>query len=197
MRLVIVVLVLLILYLQYGLWYTRGGKHDVDKLKVSVAEQKDEIARLKERNRSLAAEVMDLKQGLEAVEERARSEMGMIKNGEVFFRITDPKHGREQSGNGNGLAKGVEPPLEPPLDPLAPGDAVLSAAPATPAVAQDKPAAVKPMVIPTVKAIAKPAAPKVPAPKPAVTKPVATPAASTTPRTTAPTQPLRKPVAIE
>ncbi|CAN0513838.1 unnamed protein product, partial [Phaeothamnion confervicola] len=45
-RLVIVVLVLLIVYLQYGLWYTRGGRHDVDKLKVSVAEQKDEIALL-------------------------------------------------------------------------------------------------------------------------------------------------------
>ena len=185
MRLVIVVLLLLILYLQYGLWYTRGGKHDVGKLKDSVAEQKDEIARLKERNRSLAAEVMDLKQGLEAVEERARSEMGMIKNGEVFFRITDPKHGRDQSGNGNGLAKGVEPPLEPPLDPLAPGDAVLSAAPDTPAVAQDKPAAVKAMV----KAIATPAAPKAITPEPAVTKPVVKPAASTTARTTQAVQP--------
>ena len=177
MRLVIVVLLLLILYLQYGLWYTRGGKHDVGKLQDSVAEQKNEIARLKERNRSLAAEVMDLKQGLEAVEERARSEMGMIKNGEVFFRITDPKHGRDQSGNSNGLAKGVEPPLEPPLDPLAPGDAVLSAAPDTPAVAQHKPAAVKAMV----KAIATPAAPKVIAPKAAPLS----------------TQPLRKPVTIE
>ena len=172
MRLVIVVLVALILYLQYGLWYTRGGKHDVDKLKVSVAEQKDEIARLKERNRSLSAEVMDLKQGLEAVEERARSEMGMIKNGEVFFRITDPKHGRDQVGKSNGLTRGLEAPLEPPLDPLAPGDAVLRDGPHSPAIAQDKPAAIKPMV----KATAKDVAPQVIAPKPAVTKSLAKPA---------------------
>ena len=189
MRLVSVVLVLLILYLQYGLWYTRGGKPDVDKLKVSVAEQKDEIARLKERNRALAAEVMDLKQGLEAVEERARSEMGMIKNGEVFFRITDPKHGRDQAGNGSGLAKGVEPPLEPPLDPLAPGDAVRSDGPDLPAVAQDKPASIEPMV----KAIAKPAAPKAIAPKPSVTKPLTKSTASTTLRSTAPAKPAKPP----
>ena len=224
MRLVIVVLVALILYLQYGLWYTRGGKHDVDKLKVSVAEQKDEIARLKDRNRSLSAEVMDLKQGLEAVEERARSEMGMIKNGEVFFRITDPKHGRDQAGKGNGLTHGLEAPLEPPLDPLAAGDAVLSDGPDSPAIAQDRPAAIKPMV----KATAKDVAPKAIAPKPAVTKSLAKPASiaaqtavpaksvsptspltaskSVTPNTgpgvaprAAPlsTQPVRKPAAIE
>ena len=90
MRVVIAVLLLLTLYLQYALWFTRGGIRDVDKLKQSVTEQKDEIARLKERNRALAAEVIDLKQGLEAIEERARSDMGMIKEGEVFFRMTEP-----------------------------------------------------------------------------------------------------------
>ena len=180
MRLVIVVLLLLTLYLQYGLWYTRGGKQDVEKLKLSVAEQKDEIARLKERNRSLSAEVMDLKQGLEAVEERARSEMGMIKNGEVFFRITDPKHERDQVGNGNGLANGVEPPLEPPLDPLAPGDAAVGDAPDSPALAQDKPVVVTPMVKSIARPTAKPVAPKVSAPKPLVPKSVAKPAATST-----------------
>ena len=146
MRLVIVVLVLLTMYLQYGLWYTRGGKHDVEKLKTSVAEQKDEIARLKERNRSLSAEVMDLKQGLEAIEERARSEMGMIKNGEVFFRITDPNHEHDQPQNVSGLGKGLEAPLEPPLDPLASGDGSLADSPDVPPAAQDKAASARPMV---------------------------------------------------
>ena len=154
MRLVIVVLVLLTMYLQYGLWYTRGGKHDVEKLKTSVAEQKDEIARLKERNRSLSAEVMDLKQGLEAIEERARSEMGMIKNGEVFFRITDPNHESDRPHSGAGVAKGGEPPLEPPLDPLTPGDGPIVDAPDSPPIAADKAVSVKPMV----KALAKAAA---------------------------------------
>jgi cell division protein FtsB len=121
-RLVIAVLVLLTVYLQYALWVTRGGIPDVDKLKRAVAEQKDDIARLKERNRSLGAEVMDLKQGMEAVEERSRSEMGMIKRGEVFFRITDPKHEHDLPQHGGGAAHGAEPPLEPPLDPLVAGD---------------------------------------------------------------------------
>ena len=110
------VLIALTLYLQYALWFTRGGVRDVEKLNQAVAEQKTELARLKERNRALAAEVIDLKQGLDAVEERARSEMGMIKRGEVFFRMTDP------NVLGHNLpskpAPAGEPVPEPPLDPL-------------------------------------------------------------------------------
>ena len=145
MRLVIAVLVLLTMCLQYALWGTRGGIHDVDKLKVSVAEQKDDIARLKERNRALAAEVIDLKQGMEAVEERSRSEMGMIKRGEVFFRITDPNHEHDIPQHAAAITgPGVEPPLEPPLDPVAPGSAVLSDDQDSPAVPPDQPLSVKP-----------------------------------------------------
>ena len=160
MRLVIAVLVLLTVYLQYALWVTRGGSPDVDKLKRAVAEQKDDIARLKERNRSLAAEVMDLKQGLEAVEERSRSEMGMIKRGEVFFRITDPKHQHDLPPHGGtGAAHGAEPPLEPPLDPLVPGDVVLGAeldAPPAPSLKPPLPAsppAATPKIAPVLKAV--------------------------------------------
>lgn len=204
MRLVIIVLVLLTMYLQYGLWYTRGGKHDVEKLKVSVEEQKGEIARLKERNRSLAAEVMDLKQGLEAIEERARSEMGMIKSGEVFFRITDPNREHDQPQSASSLAKAAETPLEPPLDPLAPGDAALNDAPPSPPPAEDKAMAAKPLA----KAIVGAAAAKsaatakgggMPAAKPApasnATKPVtkAAPKASTV--TPAAAKPLARPAA--
>ena len=89
MRVVIVILLLVTLYLQYLLWFGRGGIREVNRLEEAVAEQRDEIARLEERNRALAAEVMDLKQGLEAIEESARSEMGMIKEGEVFFRLIE------------------------------------------------------------------------------------------------------------
>ena len=92
MRVVIAILLLVTIYLQYSLWFGRGGIRDVNKLAQAVEAQRDEIANLQDRNRALHAEVMDLKQGLEAIEERARSEMGMIKDGEVFFRLIDPAH---------------------------------------------------------------------------------------------------------
>lgn len=90
MRVFIALLVLVTLYLQYVLWFERGGIPDVRKLERALAEQRAELQQLRERNQALAAEVLDLKQGLEAIEERARSEMGMIKEGEVFFRMPDP-----------------------------------------------------------------------------------------------------------
>jgi len=87
----IALLVLVTLYLQYVLWFERGGVPDVRKLEQALAEQRAELQQLRERNQALAAEVLDLKQGLQAIEERARSEMGMIKEGEVFFRTPDPE----------------------------------------------------------------------------------------------------------
>ena len=74
MRGVIFALVVLLCYLQYALWFGKGGLRDVRLMREVVTEQEVEIERLKERNQTLAAEVADLKQGLEAIEERARSE---------------------------------------------------------------------------------------------------------------------------
>lgn len=91
MRVFIVLLLLVALYLQYALWFQRGGVRDVEKLRAAVAEQGAEIQLLRDRNQALAAEVIDLKQGLEAIEERARSDMGMIKEDEVFFRTNEPQ----------------------------------------------------------------------------------------------------------
>lgn len=91
MRVFIALLVLVTLYLQYVLWFERGGIPDVRKLEQALAEQRGELQALRDRNQALAAEVLDLKQGLQAIEERARSEMGMIKEGEVFFRTPDPE----------------------------------------------------------------------------------------------------------
>jgi cell division protein FtsB len=99
-RVFIALLVLVTLYLQYVLWFERGGVREVTKLERAVAEQQAEIQSLRERNQALAAEVIDLKQGLEAIEERARSDMGMIKQGEVFFRMTDPP----PADDGDGVA---------------------------------------------------------------------------------------------
>lgn len=91
MRVVIALLVLLTAYLQYVLWFERGGIKDVEKLKAAVRLQQSEIQTLRDRNQALAAEVIDLKQGMEAIEERARSDMGLIRDGEIFIRTDEPE----------------------------------------------------------------------------------------------------------
>ena len=83
------ILALLLALLQYRLWFSAGGMVDVDGLQAAKQALLDENRQLKERNASLTAEVIDLKQGLQAVEERARSELGMIGADEVFYRIVN------------------------------------------------------------------------------------------------------------
>jgi len=92
-RTIVFVLVVLLIYLQYTLWFGKGGIRDVGIMEGTVAEQTAEIGALRERNQALAAEVLDLKQGMEAIEELARSEMGMIKDGELFFQLIKPPRG--------------------------------------------------------------------------------------------------------
>ena len=74
--------------LQAHLWLGDGGIRDVLRLREAVAEQRAENQRLVERNQALAADVTDLKTGLDAVEERARRELGMVREGETFFQVT-------------------------------------------------------------------------------------------------------------
>jgi cell division protein FtsB len=75
--------------LQYPLWFGSGGVLAVWQLNREVAAQRAENARLKERNEALAAEVLDLKEGLAAIEERARADLGMVKKGETFFQVIE------------------------------------------------------------------------------------------------------------
>ncbi len=82
-------LVGLLLALQWALWFGSAGVPDVWRLQQQVRVQKEDNVRLAERNGALAAEVVDLKNGLEAVEERARAELGMIRPGETFFRVVE------------------------------------------------------------------------------------------------------------
>ena len=86
----LLVLALLFGWLQYRLWLSDGSWGEVTGLQNQVAHQKRENQGLQERNNALAAEVEDLKSGEEAVEERARSELGMIKPGETFYRVVEP-----------------------------------------------------------------------------------------------------------
>jgi len=79
----------LILLIQYPLWLGKGGWLRVAEVDRQVWAQRDKNGQLEARNMALEAEVRDLKQGLEAIEERARYELGMIKPGEVFFQVVE------------------------------------------------------------------------------------------------------------
>ncbi|TBR10072.1 MAG: cell division protein FtsB [Lysobacter sp.] len=85
----IVLLAMLLVALQVKLWRGAGGREAVADLQQRVAETDHENSGLRERNAALAAEVHDLKSGEAAVEERARSELGMIRPGEVFYRVVE------------------------------------------------------------------------------------------------------------
>jgi cell division protein FtsB len=89
MRKLIFFLVILLVYLQYRLWLGDGGLLELWNVHQEVEAQRDENARLRERNEALNAQVMDLKQGLDAIEERAREDMGMVKQGETFYQIVE------------------------------------------------------------------------------------------------------------
>jgi cell division protein FtsB len=85
------VLLAMLVLLQYPLWFGNGGVFAVWRLHREIAAQQKENDQLKERNRTLEAQVNDLKQGLEVIEGRARSELGMVKKGEAFYQVIDPK----------------------------------------------------------------------------------------------------------
>ncbi|MEO8460727.1 MAG: cell division protein FtsB [Dokdonella sp.] len=98
-RYVALLLVIVLIGLQVKLWTGQGGMRDVSTLRDRVEQQKADNEKLKARNEALAADVHDLKNGDEAVEERARSELGLVKPGEIFYQVVDlPKGGASAPG---------------------------------------------------------------------------------------------------
>jgi cell division protein FtsB len=89
-RITVVVLLVLLVLLQVRLWSGDGGMSEIWHLKYEIAHQLQENEGLRERNTALEAEVQDLKQGEAAVEERARAELGMIRQDETFFQTVEP-----------------------------------------------------------------------------------------------------------
>ena len=87
MRFLMAVLVVVVALLQARLWISNGGLREMWRLETEVARRVDDNSRLAARNSALEAEVQDLKQGLAAAEERARTELGMIHSGETFYQI--------------------------------------------------------------------------------------------------------------
>jgi cell division protein FtsB len=89
MKLLTVALLVLLGAIQYPLWLGKGGWLRVSEVDQQIHAQRETNARLKARNAALDAEVRDLKQGMEAIEERARSELGMIRQDEMFFQLLE------------------------------------------------------------------------------------------------------------
>ena len=89
MKLLVAILLVLFLWLQYKLWLGDGGIPEVLQLEGEIEAVQSEVNSLQERNKALDAEVVDLKKGIEAIEERARSEMGMIKKDETYYQVID------------------------------------------------------------------------------------------------------------
>lgn len=88
MRFITPILVTLILILQVRLWYGEGSTLQVKALEKEVSAQLEKVEKLKDRNQILEAEVQDLKHRLSAVEERARTDLGMIRQGETFYQYS-------------------------------------------------------------------------------------------------------------
>jgi cell division protein FtsB len=91
MKVLAAALVIVLVLLQYRLWLGDGGMTEVHRLRADIAVQKEQNRELKERNRTLAAEVQDLKKGTVAIEERARTDLGMVGRGETFYQVVEPK----------------------------------------------------------------------------------------------------------
>lgn len=97
MKIIALVLLVLLIWLQYKIWLQDGGIPEIIQLQQEGEQVGQEVKQLQERNQSLDAEVKDLKKGLDAIEERARSEMGMIKEGEIYYQVIEPKDDTQET----------------------------------------------------------------------------------------------------
>jgi cell division protein FtsB len=95
-KVLIVALGLVLVGLQYRLWLSDDGMQEASRLRTQIEEQRQENERLRERNRTLAAEVQDLKKGTTAIEERARTDLGMIGKSETFYQVVAPRPATSQ-----------------------------------------------------------------------------------------------------
>ena len=160
MRLLLLVLIALVALIQYPLWMGRGGWFAVWDLQEQVASQRSINDGLRARNAALAAEVEDLRSGTEAAEERARGELGMIRNAELFVQILPPEGKPPESKVSDAKPSGASSAVA-----SRPSDA-------KPSAAATKPLATpaKPPVKPPPKPVAKPA-PSINSAPPAGTQP--------------------------
>ena len=93
MKILLAVLILILFGLQYKLWFGDGSLSEVVQLSRELENQKFRLRELEERNKILEAQVLDLQNGLDAFEEKARNDLGMIKQGETFIQLSPPSAG--------------------------------------------------------------------------------------------------------
>ncbi len=103
MKVLLAILLLMFLALQYRLWFGNGSAQEVWRLNQQSKQANAELLRLRGRNQALEAEVADLKSGLDAIEERARSELGMIDSDETFYQFV-------REGRASGTVQTMELP---------------------------------------------------------------------------------------
>lgn len=107
MKYLAAVSLILLALLQYRLWLGDGGMREVVRLRDEIEVQRVENETLRERNRTLTAEVQDLKKGTVAIEERARTDLGMVGRGETFYQVVPPKDASPVAKNDAGAAARV------------------------------------------------------------------------------------------
>ena len=90
MKIFVGILFVLLIVLQYNLWFGTGSITSIIQLKHQITEQKTLNASLEQRNQVLVAEVQDLKSGQAAIEDHARDDLGMVKPGETFYQLVTP-----------------------------------------------------------------------------------------------------------
>jgi len=101
-RVLIAILLVLLVAAQGRLWFSEQGLREKHRLEQAVAEQRAENRRLEARNRALAAEVDDLRDGLAAAEERARSDLGLVREDETFYQLVPGGHAvRDEDASGD------------------------------------------------------------------------------------------------
>ena len=127
MQILVAALIAVLVFLQYLLWIAEDGVRQTYALRVAIQAQTEENAELNERNRALEADVKDLKSGLMAIEERARSEMGMIRRDETFYRLL------EQPPKPVAPAKPSIATTKPPAQPIKPPATIAKPSPTQPA----------------------------------------------------------------
>ena len=89
MKIFIAIIILLIVHFQYRIWVGDGSIAQIDAYQQRLDDLKKQVEEKRERNEALYAEVLDLRKGQEAIEERARDELGMIKEDETFFYVLE------------------------------------------------------------------------------------------------------------